>query len=104
MAIADAGTTAHFVLSGTPVTNISPGKTPSVKHLYDGKTIESTRTCKLSIPLLPNEGKISHIVPGLVHSSLVYIIVLCDEGFKVIYEGHTCNLYFINKLLWQGIK
>ena len=104
MAIADAGATGHFVLPSTPVTDISPATKPLAINLTDGETIKSTHTCKLEIPWLPDESKISHIVPGLVHSSLVSIKFLCDAGCKVIYERYTCNVYFNKKLVWQGIK
>ena len=46
----------------------------------------------LEIPCPPDEAKSSHIVPGLVQSSLVSIKVLYDAGFKLTYEGHTCNV------------
>ena len=80
MAIAYAGTTSHFKLPGTTVTNISPETTPLVINLPDGETIQLTHTCKLEISWLPDESKIAHIVPGLVQSSLVSIKVLADAG------------------------
>ena len=58
----------------------------------------------LETPWLPDEAKIAHIVPGLVHSSLVFIKVLYAAGCKVMYEVHTCNVYFNEKILWQGVK
>ena len=90
--IPDTGSTGHFVLPGTPVTKISPAIRTLIINLPDGKTIKSTHTRKLAIQWLPDESKIAHIVPGLVHSSLVYIKVLCDAGCKVIYEGRTCDV------------
>ena len=99
MAIEYAGATGHFVLPGTSVTEISPATISLVINLPDGETIKSTHTYKLAIPWLPDESKISHIVPGLVHSSLVSIKVLCDVGCKVIYEGHACYVYFNDKLV-----
>ena len=67
MAIADADATGHFELPGTPVTNIFPATTPLVINKTDGDTIQSTHTCKLAIPWLPDEARKSNIVPGLVH-------------------------------------
>jgi hypothetical protein len=55
-AIADAGVTVHFVLPGTPVTNITPAVTPLVINLPDGKKIESTHTCQLDLPWLPSKA------------------------------------------------
>ena len=40
----------------------------------------------------------------MVQSSIISIKVLCDKGWKVIYEGHKCNVYCNEKLVWKGIK
>ena len=104
MAISDSGATGRFLLPGTPVNNISPGTRYLLINPPYGETIKSTYTWKLEIPWLPDKAKISHIVTGLVHSSLVSIKFLCESGFKVIYQGRTCNVYFEYKLVWQGIK
>ena len=44
MAIEYAGATGHFVIPGTPVTDISPATRPLVIYLPDGETIKSTHT------------------------------------------------------------
>ena len=85
MDIADAGTTGHSVIPGPPVTDISSTTAPLLMNIPDGRTIQSKHTYKLATPWLPDEAKISQIVPGLVHSSLVSIKVICDAGFKVTY-------------------
>jgi len=63
-AIADAGATGHFVLPGTPVTDIAPAVTPLVINLPDGEKIESTHTCRLNLPWLPDKARMAHIIPG----------------------------------------
>ena len=68
MDISDAGATGHFLLPGTPVTDISPATKCLVINLTNGETIQSTHTLKLAIPWIPNESKISHKVLGLSHS------------------------------------
>ena len=72
MAVADAGATGHFVLPGTPVTNIKIARHPLKINLPDGDCLTSTQTCTLDTPWLPNEEKEAHIVPGLAHSSELY--------------------------------
>ena len=104
MAIVDASATGNFVLPFTPVTEISPATRPLVIKLLDGETIKSTNTWKLAIPCLPDEEKIAHIVPGLVQSSLVFLKFPFDTGWKVIYKGHTCNVYFNANIVWKGMK
>ena len=63
MAVADAGATVHFVLPGTPVTNIKIARHQLRINLPDGDCLTSTHTCTLDIPWLPNEAKEAHIVP-----------------------------------------
>ena len=101
-AIADAGTTGHLVVLGTPVLDIQPATTPLIINLPDGETIKSTHTCKLNIPWLPAEATKAHIVPGLAHTSLLLIKVLCDAGCEVTYNGKNCLVFYKQTLVWMG--
>ena len=80
IAVADAGATGHFVLSGTPVTNVKVARHPLMINLPDGACLTSTHTCTMDIPWLPNNSKKAHIFPGLAHASLISIKILCDAG------------------------
>ena len=86
MAVADAGATGHFVLPGTPVIDVLPTSNPITINLPDGSVIRSTHTCRINIPWLPESATRVHIVPGLAHTSLILIAVLCDAGCKVTYD------------------
>jgi hypothetical protein len=101
-AIADAGATGHFVLPGAPVTDIRTATNPLVINLPDGEKITSTHTCRLNLPWLPERARDAHIVPGLAHTSLVSIKILCDAGCKVTYDDTACNVYYADKLVWRG--
>ena len=100
--IADAGATGHFMIPGAPVIDIKPATKPLIINLPDGETIQSTHTCKLNIPWLPEAATRAHIVPGLAHTSLVSIKVLCDAGCEVQYNGKHCLVYYEKKLVWMG--
>ena len=56
------------------------------------------------MPWLPKSSRIALIVPGMAHTSLVYIKVLTDAGCKVIYEKDYCRVYFNKKIVWAGGK
>ena len=101
-AIADAGATGHFMIPGAPVIDVRPATKPLIINLPDGETIQSTHTCKLNIPWLPEEATRAHIVPGLAHTSLVSIKVLCDAGCKVEYNNKHCLVFYKKKLVWMG--
>ena len=97
-AIADAGATGHFMVPGAPVIDVKPTNKPLIINLPDGETIKSTHTCRLNIPWLPEEATRAHIVPGLAHTSLVSISVLCDAGCKVSYDGKHCLVHYKQKI------
>jgi hypothetical protein len=101
-AIADTGATGHFVLPGTPVTNIAPVIQALVINLPDGKQLVSTHTCCLNVPWLPAPAREAHIVPGLAHASLVSIKTLCDAGCRVTYDDENCRVYFNQTMVWIG--
>jgi len=102
MAIADAGATAHFAIPGAPVINKKIATTPLIINLPDGEQLQSSHTCELNIPWLPRAARNAHILPGLKHTSLISIKVLCDAGCKVSYDDERCKVYFKNKLVWHG--
>ena len=102
MAVADAGATCHFVLPGTPLTNIKTARHPLKINLPDGDYLTSTHTCTLDIPWLPNEAKEAHIVPGLAHALLISIKILCDVGCKVTYKDDEYRVYYNKKIVWLG--
>ena len=102
MAVADAGATGHFVLPGTPVTNVKVERHPLKINLPDGDWLTSTHTCTMDIPWLPNNAKEAHIVPSLAHASLISIKILCDAGCKVTYDDDECRVYYNKILVWLG--
>ena len=101
-AVADAGATVHFVLPGTPVTNIKIARHLLKINLPDGDCLTSTHTCTLDIPWLINDAKEDHIVPGLAHATLISIKILCDAGCKVTYDDDECRVYYNKKVVWLG--
>ena len=78
--ISDAGVTGNCFLTGTHVKNIKISTNPLTINLPDGYQIKSTHTCQLEISCIAVEEKEAHIVPGLAHTSLVSIKVLCNAG------------------------
>jgi hypothetical protein len=56
-----------------------------------GTTIQSSHTCNLLLTGLPPQAIQAHILPGLVHNSLVSVGQLCDNGcsFTFIHDQVT---------------
>ena len=89
-------------LPGTPVKNFQPEIKPISINLPDGSKIRSTHTWDLYIDGIPDKSNLAHIVPGLSHSSLISISVLCGAGCKLKYDENMCSVYYNNKIVWKG--
>ena len=59
---------------------MNPSDKPLQINLTYGKQIKSTHKFQIDIPWLPEEDTIAHIVPGLAHTSLISINMICDAG------------------------
>jgi hypothetical protein len=51
----------------------------------NGTTIQSSHTCNLLLTGLPPQARQAHILPGLVHNSLISVGQLCDNGCSVTF-------------------
>ena len=91
-AILDSGATAHFMVKGAPVINKQVALNPLHIKLPNGAIIQSTHTCNLNIPWLPDNITEAHIVPGLSHSSLVATRQFCDAGCKIVFDTNECKI------------
>jgi hypothetical protein len=54
-------------------------------NMPNGTTIQSSHTCKLLLTDLPHQARQAHILPGLVHSSLISVRKLCDNECSVTF-------------------
>ena len=101
-ALADSGTTDHFMKEGAPVDNIKPADPPIQIKMPNGVYEKSTHTCELRIPGLPKKLREGHIVPGLSHSSLLSVKKLTRGGCIVIFKDDVCEIYYKKKLVLTG--
>ena len=44
----------------------------------------------------------AHIVPGLVHSSLISTKKFCEAGCKVVFNETECRVYYKDELVLSG--
>ena len=56
--------------------------------------IQSTHTCNLDIPWLPNTVTKAHIVQGLSYSYLISTRKFTDSGCKVIFDIYECKIHY----------
>jgi hypothetical protein len=50
-----------------------------------GTSMQSSHTCNLLLTDLPPQARHAHILPGLVHNSLISVGQLCDNGCSVTF-------------------
>ena len=101
-ALSDSGASGHFLVEGAPVTRKRVAKNPISIVLPDGSTVQSTHTCHLDIPWLPDKMTEAHIVPQLAHSSLISTRKFCEAGCKVVFDIDECRVYYNNELVLVG--
>ena len=103
-AVFDSGATGNFIIEGAPVFNKCIDANPVYVTLPDGQRSTSTHTYNLDIPWLPHSTTGAHIVPGLLHSSLISTRKFYDAGCKVKFSKTGCKVYYQGKLVMKGNK
>jgi hypothetical protein len=58
----------------------------------NGTTIQSSHTCNLLLTGLPPQARQAHILPGLVHNSLISVGQLCDNGCTVTFTHNQVTV------------
>jgi hypothetical protein len=98
----DTGATGAFLQMGAPVVNLRIATNPLRITLPNGDVIESTHTCNLDIPWLPDHITEAHIVPGLSHTSLVLARKFCNTGCKITFDKDECKVFYKERLVFSG--
>lgn len=78
-AIADSGSTGHYIAEGdlAYLVDVTPAPHPLTVCLPDGSNATSTHTALLDLPSLPVAARRCHVFPSFRHS-LLSIPLLCD--------------------------
>jgi hypothetical protein len=82
-AILDSGCTTFFKSAAAPCSNKQASHVPLNVNMPNGTTIQSSHTCNLLLTRLPPQARQAHILPGMVHNSLILVGQLCDNGCSV---------------------
>jgi hypothetical protein len=84
-AILDSGCTSNFLSAAAPCSDKQAAHTPLNVNMPNGTTIQSSHTCNLLLTNLPHQAWQAHILPGLVHNSLISVGQLCDSECSVTF-------------------
>jgi hypothetical protein len=82
--ILDSGCTSNF-LSAAPCSDKQAAHIPLNVNMPNGTTIQSSHTCNLLLADLPHQAQQAHILPRLVHNSLISVDKLCDNECSVTF-------------------
>jgi hypothetical protein len=73
-------------------------------NMPNGTTIQSSHTCNLLLTDLPHQARQAHILPGLVHNSLISVGQFCDNECSVTFTQGKKVMYgsrYPKSRLWR---
>ena len=103
-AILDSGATSHFLVTGAPTSGMTIATNPISVTIPDGSQVQSTHTCTVAIPELPDAARIGHIIPGLASHSLLSVVKLCNAGCEVSCSKVECIVKYRGRIVLRGRK
>jgi hypothetical protein len=103
-AIIDSGCTSNLLSATEPYNNKQEAHIPPSANMPNGTTIQSSHTCDLLLTDLPPQARKAHILPGLVHNSLISVGQLCDNGCDVTFTQEQVTLSRDGKCVMYGSR
>jgi hypothetical protein len=99
--ILDSGCTSNFLSATAPCNNKQEAHVPFSVNMPTGTMIQLSHTCELLLADLPPQARKAHIIPGLLHNSLISVGQLCDSGCNITFTQEqvtvlrdgTCVMY-----------
>lgn len=104
LAIADTGSTGHFLPADTPVLNKRPAIHPITIHNPNGTIMHSTHIAELNVPTLPLAARKAHIVPALHSLPLLSIGQLCDAGCQITLDADRMQVKHNDNIALTGLR
>jgi hypothetical protein len=98
----DSGCTSNFLSAAAPCSDKQAAHVPLNVNMPNGTTIQSSHTCNLLLTDLPPQAQKAHILPGLVHNSLISVGQLCDNGCSVTFTQDQVTVSKNGKHLMYG--
>jgi hypothetical protein len=103
-AILDYGCTSNFLSATAPWMNKCAAHVPLYVNIPNGTTIQSSHTSDLLLSALPPEVRRAHILPGLVHNSLISVGQLCDSGCNVTFTQDKVEVNKDGNSVMSGVR
>jgi hypothetical protein len=103
-AILDSGCTTNFLSAAAPCSNKQAAHVPLNVNMPNGTTIQLSHTCNLLLADLPPQARQTHILPGLVHNSLILVGQLWDNECSVTLTQGQVTISKNGKHLMYGSR
>jgi hypothetical protein len=101
-AILDSGCTSSFLSAAAPCCNKQEAQVPLGFNMPNGATFQSSHTRDLLLAALPPQSRKAHILPGLVHRSLISVGQLCDNGCNIAFTQEQVTVSKNRKCVMYG--
>ena len=102
-AIADSGTTGHFLQMDSECSNRQSTNDGVRVKLPDGSIIKATHTANINFPQLPMEARKAHLFPDIKHA-LLSISMLCDQGYIAIFDHEGVYIVKDGEVVIHGFR
>jgi hypothetical protein len=103
-AILDSGCTINLLSAAAPCSDKQATHVPLNVNMPNGTTIQSSHTCNLLLTDLPPQARQAHILPGLVHNSLISVGQLCDNEYSVTFTQDQVTVSKNGKNVMYGSR
>jgi hypothetical protein len=103
-AILDSGCTRIFLSASAPCSDKQTAHVSLNVSMPNGTTIQSSHTCDLLLTDFPPQARKAHILPGLVHNSLISVGQLCDNGCSVTFTQEQVTVSKKGKCVMYGSR
>jgi hypothetical protein len=103
-AILDSWCTSNFLSAAAPCSDKQAAHILLNFNIPNGTIIQSSHTCNLLLPDLPPQARQAHILPGLVHNSLISVGQLCHNGCSVTFTQDQVTVSINEKCVAYGSR
>jgi hypothetical protein len=94
----------HFFVSNCTCSNIQAAHVPLNVNMPNGTTIQSSHTCDLLLTYLPPQARKAHVLPGLVHNSLISVGQLYNNGCSLTFTQEQVTVSKNGKCAMYGSR
>jgi hypothetical protein len=103
-AILDSGCTSNCLSATAPCTSKQAAHVPLNVNMPNGTSIQLSHTCDLLLTDLPSQSRKEHILPGMVHNSLLSVGQLCNSRCDVIFNKEQVAVLKDGKCVMLGSR